>query len=159
MACDVRGRERRANRPHLLTKGRHEGPDLVDPLRTQVSTWLAAEAQSVQATQIVSTQPFAVAMGANTVDLSQALPALAGAQFTFTAAMTGTVMELTTIRLTAPATTGMHVVFPIFAVLPPGGQEGDDTSFSNADVSLSHAPRVRRERPGSRNAVDSGHPH
>src|SRR5579883_626921 len=30
----------------LLSKGRHEGPDLVDPLRSKVQGWLALEAQA-----------------------------------------------------------------------------------------------------------------
>src|SRR5579883_3163888 len=31
----------------VLTKGPHEGPDLIDPLRAQVQQWLEAEAQKV----------------------------------------------------------------------------------------------------------------
>jgi hypothetical protein len=116
----------------VLTKGPHEGPDLVDPLRTQITDWLNLEAPLVPTTALPATALFSVVTGANTVDLSPA--GVAGAKLTFTAAVASDVLTLTNIEIVAPATTGVHIVFPIFDVFPANnGPETQDMSFSNAD--------------------------
>jgi hypothetical protein len=119
----------------LVTKGRHEGPDLVDPLRSQVLTWLSAEAAAIMTTPLPSTAPFSITMGANSVDLAPA-GAPAGAKLTFTASTSGTITELSQMQVVAPAASGVHVVFPVFAKLATDGTETDDTSFSNVDLTV-----------------------
>jgi hypothetical protein len=119
----------------VLTKGPHEGPDLVDPLRSQITAWLTLEAALITTTSLPQTAPFSVTMGANTVDLSAA--GVAGAKLTFTAALSSDVLTLTNMQIVAPATTGVHIVFPIFDTLPANnGPESQDMSFSNADVTV-----------------------
>jgi cytochrome c553 len=119
----------------VLTKGPHEGPDLIDPLRTQITDWLTLEAPLVPTTALPATALFSVTTGANTVDLSPA--GVSGAKLTFTAAVSSDVLTLTNIQIVAPATTGVHIVFPIFDTLPANnGPETQDTSFSNADDSV-----------------------
>jgi cytochrome c553 len=119
----------------VLTKGPHEGPDLVDPLRTEITSWLTLEAALITTTSLPQTAPFSVTTGANTVDLAPA--GVAGAKLTFTAAVSGDVLTMTNIQIVAPATTGVHIVFPIFDDLPANnGPETQDMSFSNADVTV-----------------------
>ncbi len=119
----------------VLTKGPHEGPDLVDPLRTQITSWLTLEAALITATSLPATDPFSITTGANSVDLTKG--GVAGAKLTFTAAVSSDVLTLTNIQIVAPATTGVHIVFPIFDTLPANnGPETQDSSFSNADVTV-----------------------
>jgi hypothetical protein len=121
------------NTSSLLTKGRHEGPDLVDPLRSKVNAWLSAEAQGLQATTLPSTDPFAVAAGANTVDISKGGMGVTGARLTFTASISGTLLTMTNVQIVAPATGGVHIVYPIFVTIPMQGAESSDSSYSNLD--------------------------
>ena len=118
----------------VLTKGRHEGPALEDPLLTQVTQWLAIEAAALPVVSLAQTPPFTVAMGANDIDCSAG--GVAGTHITFDAAVTGNDITLSNLDIVAPAATGVHVVYPIFAVLPQGGQEIDDQSFSNEDQTV-----------------------
>jgi len=120
----------------LLTKGRHEGPDLVDPLRTQVEQWLQAEAPSVPQKPLPTTDAFDVQVGTNEVDLSNTGAGLTGAKLTFSAQAQGTILTLSDMQVLAPAAAGVHVVAPIFVVIPQQGAELPDTSFSNADQSI-----------------------
>jgi cytochrome c553 len=120
----------------LLTKGRHEGPDLLDPLRSQVEQWLQAEAPFVATTPPPSTDPFAVQPGTNEIDISKAAVGLAGAKLSFNAAAQGTILTLSNIQVLAPPATGVHVVAPVFVVIPQQGAEVPDTSFSNADQTI-----------------------
>jgi hypothetical protein len=117
----------------MLVKGRHEGPDLVDPLRTQVQSWLDLEAQAIADTTLPTTPLFSVSPGANAVDISMAGTNVAGVKLTFSAAVDADILTLSNMKVVAPATTGVHVVFPIFVVSPLSGTETSDTSFSNAD--------------------------
>jgi cytochrome c553 len=119
----------------LLTKGRHEGPPLQDPLLTQVEQWLAAEAQALAPVVLPSSAPFTPQVGANDVDCSPA--GIPGVHVTFSAAMSGDILTLSSLTLVAPTATGVHVTYPIFAMLPPGGApEVDDSSFSNTDETV-----------------------
>jgi hypothetical protein len=120
----------------VLTKGRHEGPDLVDPLRSKVYAWLELEAMALASVALPSTDPFTVAPGSNTIDISKGGTGVAGVRLSFNAAMSGSVLTLTNMRITAPATEGVHVVFPIFDLLPLIGDPIRDTSFSNADQTI-----------------------
>jgi hypothetical protein len=118
----------------VLTKGRHEGPALQDPLLTQVSQWLAIEATALPVVTLPQTPPFTVTMGANDIDCSAG--GVAGTHITFSAAVSGSEITLSDLNIVAPAATGVHVVYPIFAILPTGGAEIDDPSFSNEDQTI-----------------------
>jgi cytochrome c553 len=118
----------------VLTKGRHEGPALADPLLTQVTQWLTIESQNLPVVTLPQTPPFTVAMGANDIDCSAG--GVAGTHITFNAAVSGDDITLSDLNIVAPAATGVHVVYPIFAVLPTMGAELDDQSFSNEDQTV-----------------------
>src|SRR5262249_15448386 len=124
----------------LLTKGRHEGPDLVDPLRGKVTAWLQAEAAGVPSTGPMHTAPVAVAPGANTFDLT--MLGVAGAKLTFTATVTGTILTLGMVSVSAPAASGVHAVAPLFTVVAKGGATSDDDSFSNVDSEVAAGQSV-----------------
>jgi len=117
----------------LLTKGAHEGPALVDPLRASITTWLTAESIGAPA-GAVTTAPFAVTTGANQIDLSTLVP---GAAMTFTAATSGEYLELTSIQLIAPAGSTVTVTYPIFYVVPASGPQIQDNDFSNVNQTIS----------------------
>lgn len=118
----------------VLTKGRHEGPALQDPLLTQVTQWLNVEAAALPVTVLAQTPPFTVASGSNDIDCSPA--GVAGVHITFDAAISGSLLTLTNLDIVAPTATGVHVVYPIFAILPASGPEIDDSSFSNEDQTV-----------------------
>jgi hypothetical protein len=118
----------------VLTKGRHEGPALQDPLLTQITQWLAIEAAALPVVSLAQTPPFTVATGANSIDCSAG--GVAGTKITFDAAISGDEITLSNLNIVAPAATGVHIVYPIFAVLPQGGPEIDDPSFSNEDQTV-----------------------
>jgi hypothetical protein len=120
----------------LLTKGRHEGPDLVDPLRTRVQQWLQAEAQFAKNQALPTTDPFAIKPGTNAIDISKAGTGMAGAKLTFQAQAAGSVLTLSNMQVLAPPAVGVHVVAPIFVVIPAHGAEEPDQSFSNEDETI-----------------------
>lgn len=113
----------------IVTKGRHEGPTLADPLLTQVLGWLTAEAAALPAMTLPSTPAFTVTMGSNDIDCSAA--GIPGLHVTFGASATGNLLTLANLELVTPATTGATITYPIFALLPQGAPEIDDSSFSN----------------------------
>jgi hypothetical protein len=119
-----------------LTKGRHEGPDLVDPLRAKVYAWLELEARALDAVALPSTDLFTVSAGSNTIDISKGGMGVAGARLSFNAQIDGSILTLTNLRILAPATSGVHIVFPIFDLVPPIGDPIKDTSFSNSDQTI-----------------------
>jgi hypothetical protein len=116
----------------LLTKGAHEGPALVNPLRASITTWLTAEAVGAPP-GAVTTAPFAVTDGANQVDLSSLVP---GAAITFTASTSGDYLDLTSIAFIAPAGSTVTVTYPIFYVVPATGPQIQDNDFSNVDQTI-----------------------
>jgi cytochrome c553 len=118
----------------VVTKGRHEGPALQDPLLSQVIQWLTAEAAALPVVTLPQTPLFTVATGANDIDCSKA--GIAGLHITFDAAIDGTIITLSNLDVVTPTTTGAQVVYPIFAILPSMGAEIDDQSFSNEDQTV-----------------------
>ena len=119
----------------ILNKGPHEGPDLVDPLRTEVQNWLTLEATDLSNATLPQTDDFAVSLtGTNTVDLSKG--GVPGVSLTFDAALSGDVLTLTNMTIIAPATTGVHIVFPIFVIDHLNGGSNEDDSFSNTDQTI-----------------------
>lgn len=113
----------------IVTKGRHEGPPMVDPLLTQVMGWLTAEAAALPVVTLPSTPAFTPTMGSNDIDCSAA--GIPGLHITFNATASGDLLTLTGLNVVTPTTTGAQITYPIFATLPEGGPEIDDASFSN----------------------------
>lgn len=120
----------------LLTKGRHEGPDLVDPLRGKVYAWLELESKALSAIALPATDVFTVTPGANSVDISKGGTGVAGAKLLFNAQISGSIVTLHNMQLVAPATSGLHIVFPVFDIVHEAGEPTKDTSFSNADQTI-----------------------
>ncbi len=116
----------------LLTKGQHEGPPLADPLKTSLTNWLTVEAASLVASGPASTTPVTPASGANTIDLSSV--GVAGASLTFSAAIAGDIVTLSSLTITAPAATGVQVVYPIFYAA--GGTTTENDDLSNVDQTI-----------------------
>jgi cytochrome c553 len=113
----------------IVTKGRHEGPALADPLLTQVLAWLTIEAAAVPVVTLPSTPAFTPTMGSNDIDCSAA--GIPGLHISFNAMASGNLLTLNGLSVTTPTTTGATITYPIFAILPQAGAEIDDTSFSN----------------------------
>jgi mono/diheme cytochrome c family protein len=121
----------------VLTKGPHEGPDLIDPLRSQVQQWLEAEAAKVvNDDQAPTTPAFSIVSGPNTVDLSRAGTGLQGAAMFFDAKLSNGILSLTDMQVVAPQGASLHVAAPSFVVIPAQGAEIPDNSFSNADETV-----------------------
>lgn len=118
----------------IVTKGRHEGPALVDPLLTQVTQWLTVEAAALPVTMLPSSAPFAVMAGSNDIDCSAA--GVPGMHITFGAVATGNLLTLSNVTVVTPSTSGVHITYPIFAILPQGGVEIDDSSLSAVDQTV-----------------------
>jgi hypothetical protein len=107
----------------LFTKGQHTGPAMPQPdsmgnLGDKVKHWLDVEAAALKAAALPGTDPVTVQAGANTIDLAKAGTGIAGAKITFTAAITGSLLSLSSVKLVAPAGTGVHIVHPIFVQVP-----------------------------------------
>ena len=94
----------------IVTKGRHEGPALADPLLTQVLGWLTAEAAALPAMTLPSTAAFTPTMGSNDIDCSAA--GIPGLHITFNAAASGNLLTLNGLSVTTPAATGAQITYP-----------------------------------------------
>jgi hypothetical protein len=140
------------NESRILNHGSHAGPSLLSgtykPLGDRVFAWLQQEAIVLTLKQLPSTDPFTVTTGANSIDISKGetdgdggATALTGAKITFTAAKSGTIMELSKITVAAPAATGMRIAHPIFVVVPAMGANQNDPvdTFSTVDLTLASA--------------------
>jgi hypothetical protein len=112
------------------------GPGLEGSLRTNVTNWLAAEAEALVTAPLPTTATFTVKGGTNTVDLSKA--GVKGASLTFDAVMGGSIITFNNMMVSAPMTTGMEIIHPIFTIVPAGADAAAPTpdvsdSFSNMD--------------------------
>jgi hypothetical protein len=115
------------------------GPGLSDSppvnLRDQVANWLAAEAASIADVPLLQTSPFPIKNGPNAVNISKG--GVNGASMSFTVDLMGSIIIFTDMTITAPASTGLEIDHPIFAIWtgadagPPTGDISD--SFSNLD--------------------------
>ena len=114
----------------------HPAPCLVDPgneaLLAQVTTWLTAESAAITQTPLAASNTVNPSSGS--VDLSGAATGITGAKITFTATQTGDLLEFQSVKLVAPASSGVHIVGPIFAQIPSSGPEIDNTDFSTTDL-------------------------
>jgi hypothetical protein len=118
------------------------GPGLSDQpptnLRDQVANWLEAEAAAIEAAPLASTKPFSIKNGANTVDISRG--GVKGASMSFTVDLEGGTITFTDMTITAPASTGLTIIHPVFAIdtgADSGRPIGDvSDSFSNLDQTV-----------------------
>lgn len=130
----------------LLTKGAHAGPgiDTIPGFQDELTTWLQAESIAIQQQALPTTPAFTVTAGENDVDLTPAATSgISNVHLKFTAALVGTILSLTNVRVAAPAGQDVHVVHPIFVrVLSKPNADGDSEiedpvdSFSNFDDNL-----------------------
>ena len=127
----------------LYMKGLHEGPAFTPDQKQTVGDWITffnanrTVGDGGDAKPTIS--PFAPSMtAANSIDLAPLDATLTGVKVTFNAVMVGTSIELTNIKVTAPAATGVHVVHPVFVIwdqqLNPTPDPVD--SFSNLDETV-----------------------
>ena len=127
----------------LYMKGLHEGPAFTpDQLKT-VGDWItfynANQPMTDGGDAAPTIAPFTPSMtAANSIDLAALDPTLAGVKITFTAQMVGTSIELTSINVVTPASTGVHIMHPVFVMwdqnLTPTPDPVD--SFSNLDETV-----------------------
>lgn len=111
------------------------GPGSVpDPmLLDQVTKWLGAEAAALQNAPLPSTDP--VDPTAGSVDLTKA--GIAGAKITWTAQDLGSgLMRFSNVQLVAPAGSGIHVIAPLFVMVPAMGSEIHDLTNSTVDLTV-----------------------
>ncbi len=122
----------------ILTKGAHTGPSLNDDadLEKRVIAWLNAEALSIQSVKLAAVGPVDVAMGSNDIDLSAASTATPGVHLKFDATLVGTTLQLTKVRVAAPAGMTIHMVHPLFTQSGSGKQQDPSDSFSNVDATI-----------------------
>lgn len=143
----------------LITKGGHAGPALgaTPDLETGVQEWLNLEAIVLQGAKLPTTEPIAIVMGANTIDLSKAgTPEAAGTKLTFEAAVIPPgILALSKMQIVAPATGPVHLVHPFFFRVKANPSKTElaevpdpaDT-FSNADQHFA-AGSTEKLEPGT----------
>lgn len=129
----------------LYAKGQHEGPAFTPDQAPVIADWInfynankpMTDGGAAAAPTIA---PFTPQMGAtNTIDLAALDATLAGMKLTFSAKMIGAEqIELSNITLAPSASTGVHVMHPLFVVwdenLDPHPDPVD--SFSNVDETV-----------------------
>ncbi len=127
----------------LYMKGLHEGPAFTPDQLQVVGDWItfynANRPMGDGGDAKPTITPFAPSMsGANSIDLSALDPTLSGVKITFNAQMVGTSIELTSLKIVTPASTGVHVTHPVFVIwdaqLNPTPDPID--SFSNLDETV-----------------------
>jgi hypothetical protein len=127
----------------LYMKGLHEGPAFTPDQMKTLGDWItffnANRTVGDGGDAKPSISPFAPSMSAmNSIDLAPLDATLSGVKVTFNAQMVGTSIELTNLKVVAPAMTGVHVVHPVFVIwdqmLTPTPDPVD--SFSNLDETV-----------------------
>jgi len=124
-------------------KGLHEGPAFTPDQLMTVGAWI----DFYNANRVIgdggdarpTISPFTPSMTAtNSIDLAALDSTISGVKVTFTAQMLGTSIQLSNIKVTTPASTGVHVVHPVFVIwdqnLTPTPDPVD--SFSNLDETV-----------------------
>jgi hypothetical protein len=127
----------------IYNKGTHEGPAFTPSQLMIVATWITAEAKAGSnpdggAGGMPIVPPFTPQPGSNSVDLGALGAGLAGTKMTFDATISGAGLQLAALQIVAPASTGVHVVHPLFTVYPMTGAAAPDPvdSFSGLDQTV-----------------------
>ncbi len=114
----------------------HPSSSLVDAnnadLAQKVTTWLTAEALDIAAIPLPASDPVDPMSGS--VDLTKA--GVAGAKITFTATQLGTTLKFDNVQLVAPAGAGVHIVSPVFTMVPDTDPPVDNTDYSTLDLTV-----------------------
>ncbi len=127
----------------LYMKGLHEGPAFTPDQLQVVGDWITFYNATVgtgdggDAKPTIS--PFTPSMtAANSIDLAPLDATLSGVKVTFNAQMVGTSIELTNLKITAPASTGVHITHPIFVIWDQNLNPTPDPidSFSGLDETV-----------------------
>jgi hypothetical protein len=123
----------------MMHPGNHPTASLVGPgtppdanLKDAVYKWLQVEATNLQGTPLPSTDP--VDPIAGSVDLTKV--GIAGGKITWTAQNMGAFMRFTNVQVVAPVSGGVHVVSPLFVMVPTMGTSMVDTTFSTTDMTV-----------------------
>ncbi len=126
---------------YAITGAGHSGTNLdtaANDLQARVREWLEAEASAIGDpvdTTKPHLDPVTPIMGFNALYLNPLGTELEGIAITFTAEeLTATSLKLTDITVHTTASTGVHVVHPIFSVYPKGGSVDPDPVDSFADL-------------------------
>lgn len=129
----------------FLTKGPHAGPAVsTDPeFEKKVVEWLEAESLAIRSQKLPTTDPVAIVAGPNDVDLTKVcVGGLTGVHLKFTAAVIGGMLELSNMKLVAPAGTDVHILKPRFVKVLAAEVNGQTEiadpadSFSNLDQTV-----------------------
>lgn len=126
----------------LYMKGLHQGPAFTPDQKTTVGDWITlynANRPGDGGDAKPAISPFTPSMTAtNSIDLAPLDATLSGVKVTFNAQMVGTSIELTSLKVVTPSTTGVHLTHPVFVVwdqnLTPNPDPVD--SFSNLDETV-----------------------
>ncbi len=131
----------------LFTKGQHTGAPLQTPdgtgnLGDKVKKWLDVEAAALKGAKLPATAPISVVAGANVVDLATVAGGVAGSQLRFNAVISGKILSLSSVKLVAPASGGVHVTHPIFVQVPADGaaKPVEDPADNGSNVDDTAAP-------------------
>lgn len=128
----------------MYVKGTHEGRAFTDDEKMQVGAWIVEwnlfkpKAQDAGADKPIIT-PFTPSFtGPNLIDLSVLDPAFMGMKMTFDAKMVGNSIELSSINVKTPQTSGVHIVHPLFVMWDTQYNPTPDPvdSFSNLDETV-----------------------
>lgn len=130
----------------MLTKGPHAGPALnVDPeFEKKVVEWLEAESVAINAQKLPTTDPIALKEGPNDVDMAKVcIGGLTGVHLKFTVSMLGSILQISDMKLAAPAGTDVHFLKPRFVrVLAKAKEDGTTevadpaNTFENLDITV-----------------------
>lgn len=130
----------------LLTKGAHAGPALnADPeFEKKVVAWLEAESLAIRSQKLPTTPATPVQQGPNDVDLTPICTGgLSGVHLKFDASLVGSILQLSNVKVVAPAGKDVHILQPKFyrvlaEAKPDGTTDVADPadSFSNSDQTV-----------------------
>jgi cytochrome c553 len=121
----------------ILTKGQHAGPALSGPyqdLGNRLTGWLNLEADILRSKALPTTDPVALVIGANSIDVSKCGKGVDGSKVTFDAQKNGNIITLTKLSFVAPASTAVRVRHPIFMIVPDQGKPTKDPVDSLSTV-------------------------
>lgn len=128
----------------ILTQAAHDGPslDATPDLKAKVREWVLAE---IGAQKLPATKPFAIAVGANTIDLKDVDPALAGSVIELVANLSGGILTLTGMRLFAGPNTNVSVESPFFVQIPKNARVKVDPKNAGFEGKLDVAAGTRKD--------------
>ena len=115
----------------LLTKGKHAGPKLegdLQGLRDGMIRWLNLEAEILKGRAIPMSQPFALIVGPNEVDIGTLSKSggTEGTKLRFDASRTGSIVTISKLSVSAPAGTGIRLKRPVFIIVAADNKETVD---------------------------------